>query len=179
MMCERCRDVEATIHLTEIIKDVKSEIHLCESCARDIGLNAKLSNFSLSVPEMLSFLDINELEDDAAQAVCRTCGLTFLDYSRDGKLGCSDCYLYLKESLRTIIAGYHGTARHLGKHPLSLEEIPVRSIETIPDVPRETIDTLKARLQQAVIEERYEEAAVLRDRIRDYERIRNGEHPVA
>jgi hypothetical protein len=43
---------EATVHLTEIIKNVKSEVHLCEACARGIGLNSKLSNFSLTVPDM-------------------------------------------------------------------------------------------------------------------------------
>lgn len=178
MICERCRDVEATVHLTEIIKDVKSEIHLCENCAREIGLNAKLSTFSLSVPEMLSFLDVSDLDDDNGQSVCRTCGLTFLDFSRDGKLGCSDCYQYLRDSLKAIIAGYHGAGLHLGKHPLSPDEMPELPSSPPPEPHGETIVILKERLNQAVIDERYEEAAALRDRIREFEKIKKGERPV-
>src|SRR5512136_920682 len=100
MLCERCKNIEATIHLTEIIKDLKSELHLCENCAREIGLNSKLSNFSLSIPEMLSFLDVDEVDEYVNGSICRTCGLSFVDYSRESKLGCPDCYRYLGESLK-------------------------------------------------------------------------------
>ena len=117
MQCERCKNTEATIHLTEIIKDVKSEVHLCENCARGIGLNSKLSNFSLTIPEMLSFLDINEVEDYDDGSICKSCGLTFMNYSREGKLGCPDCYRYLSDSLKSVIFGYHGATKYLGKHP--------------------------------------------------------------
>ena len=115
MLCERCQKKEATIHLTEIIKDVKSEVHLCENCAREIGLNSKLSNFSLSVPEMLSFLEINEVDDANDAVTCENCGLTYTEYRKKGKLSCPECYLYMKDSLEPVIMGYHGEKRHIGK----------------------------------------------------------------
>src|SRR4030042_4582376 len=117
MICERCKNLEATIHLNEIIKDVKSEVHLCESCAREIGLNFKLSNFSLSIPEMLSFLDVSEIDEQASGGVCKNCGMSFMDYSREKQLGCPYCYQYLGDSLKSVIAGYHGAIRHIGKQP--------------------------------------------------------------
>jgi protein arginine kinase activator len=170
MLCERCRNSEATIHHTEIIKDVKSELHLCEKSSRDIGLNAKLSNFSLSIPEMLSFLDENEGGECHEGSVCATCGVTFMDYSREGRLGCPDCYEYLGESLQSVIAGYHGATRHAGKHPHVIEDSGVR------DRPRscvrpaiKTVEEYRHMLEQAVLNERYEEAAVLRDAIRELE----------
>lgn len=171
MYCERCRNSEATIHLTEIIKDVKSELHLCEKCARDIGLNAKLSNFSLSIPEMLSFLDVNEIEGCPEGSVCATCGVTFLDYSREGRLGCPDCYEYLGESLHSVIAAYHGATRHSGKHPLGSEDhgACVRPSRSSVRPARMKAEEYRDLLEQAVREERYEEAAVLRDALRELE----------
>ncbi|HOD15040.1 MAG TPA: UvrB/UvrC motif-containing protein [Spirochaetota bacterium] len=177
MLCERCRNIEATIHLTEIIKDVKSEVHLCESCAREIGLNSKLSSFSLSIPEMLSFLDVSEIEEYPAGSVCKSCGLSFMDYSRENKLGCPDCYVHLKDSLKSVIAGYHGAARHVGKQPSVPGSIAtdtyVRTTRTVTI--KKSLDDLKNQLKRAVYEERYEEAAVLRDRINDMERNKGSE----
>lgn len=175
MYCERCRRIEATIHLTEIIKDVKSELHLCEKCARDIGLNSKLSNFSLSIPEMLSFLDVNELEECPEGSACATCGVTFLDYSREGRLGCADCYQFLGASLDSVIAGYHGATRHTGKHPLVTEDsrVDVRLPALRVRPAGKTADEYRHLLEQAVVEERYEDAAVLRDTIHEIESHRD------
>jgi protein arginine kinase activator len=174
MLCERCKNIEATIHLTEIIKDVKSEVHLCESCAREIGLNSKLSNFSLSIPEMLSFLDVSEVDEVTAGSVCKSCGLSFMDYSKENKLGCPDCYVHLEDSLKSVIAGYHGAIRHVGKQPSGLAGVAAgtyaRTVRTLP--PKQSLDELKKQLNRAVYEERYEEAARLRDRINELERER-------
>ena len=171
MFCERCKNNEATIHLTEIIKDVKSEVHLCEGCARDIGLNSKLSNFSLSVPEMLSFLDITEVDEFVAGTACKNCGITYMDFSRDGKLGCPDCYRHLGDSLKSVIVGFHGSMKHVGKHPgnLPAHEDGTASLAVQTLHARKSLDEIKKQLNKAVLEERYEEAAVLRDRINEIE----------
>ena len=173
MFCERCKNIEATIHLTEIIKDVKSELHLCENCAREIGLNSKLSNFSLSIPEMLSFLDIDEVDEVVNGSVCKSCGLSFADYSRESKLGCPDCYRYLGESLKSVIAGYHGAVKHTGKHPNNPAGITSVTYEkpVVPADPKKSMEELKTMLSRAVVDERYEEAALLRDKIRELEAL--------
>lgn len=168
MFCEKCKKRDATVHLTEVIKNVKSEIHLCEYCAKEFGLNSKLSNFTLSVPDMLTFLDIEEVGDVEDTNVCATCGLTYMGYKKSGKLGCSDCYQFLKSALDSIIFSYHGESKHIGKVPLSYIscESPKRALlEGSSDVMRgpENITELKRRLDTAVREERYEDAAKLRD----------------
>ena len=172
MFCERCKNIEATIHLTEIIKDVKSEVHLCENCAREIGLNSKLSNFSLSIPEMLSFLDVNEVDEYASGGVCKSCGLSFVDYSREYKLGCPDCYTHMGDSLQPVIAAYHGSTIHGGKHPSNPEgAVTATYVKTVRLIPKRSVEELKELLDRAVTDERYEEAAVLRDRIREMESL--------
>jgi len=168
MFCEKCKKTEATIHLSEVIKDMKSEIHLCESCAREVGLNTKISNFSLSLPEMLTFLNVDEVTDYKDGRHCPNCGSDFLEYKRDGKLGCPECYNNLSEFLAPVLAGYHGDKRHIGKFPVFNNETDT-SDKISKDNKSETDNAsdLQAQLDSAVNEERYEEAAVLRDKIRE------------
>jgi len=165
MHCERCKKTDATIHLTEIIKDVKSEVHLCEECARDIGLNTKLSGFSLSVPEMLSFLEVNEVSPGEETGSCKMCGTRFVQYIKNGKLGCPDCYTYLEGSLESVIKSYHGNTIHVGKIPASFDEKKHEIVEHV-ESPVISLGEMQQKLDQAVTDERYEDAALLRDKIR-------------
>lgn len=169
MLCEKCKLRDATVHLTEMHKNVKSEIHICELCARDFGLNNKISNFSLSLPDMLTFLDIDDLDSGNDTYVCATCGMNYLDYRKAGKLGCSNCYRDLKSTLNSIIYSYHGNKRHVGKVPENYIESASLN-KTIPEFKKETINSisnnnLHMELKRAIGEERYEDAAVLRDKI--------------
>jgi len=168
MFCERCKSAEATIHLSEIIKDIKSEVHLCEVCARDVGLNTKISNFSLSLPEMLTFLNVDEVTDYKDGKHCSICGSGFIEYKRDGKLGCPECYNNLSEFLEPVLSGFHGEKSFIGKSPV-YNEHPVITGKVFKNEKIEAVKAsdLQAELDLAVNEERYEDAAVLRDRIRD------------
>jgi len=168
MFCERCKKTDATIHLSEIIKDMKSEVHLCENCAREVGLNTKISNFSLSLPEMLTFLNVEEVTDIKGGKHCLTCGSDFLEYKRNGKLGCPECYIGLAEFLEPVLSGFHGEKRHIGKSPSENVESGY-SVVGFVDKKNNSDNTadLQALLDSAVTDERYEEAAVLRDKIRE------------
>ncbi len=168
MFCERCKKNEATIHLSEVIKDLKSEVHLCEGCAREVGLNTKISSFSLSLPEMLTFLNVDEVTDYKDGRHCSTCGSDFLEYKRDGKLGCPECYNNLSEFLEPVLAGFHGEKRHIGKFPVynDTSGITTKVIKQNRVEPDNTSD-LQLQLDSAISDERYEEAALLRDKIRE------------
>ena len=172
MICNLCGKPNATIYFKGIVNNQAIKLHLCESCAREIGLNSKLSNFSLSIPEMLSFLDVSEVDESAVGSVCKSCGMSFVDYSKENKLGCPDCYMHMEDSLKSVIAGYHGAVRHVGKQPSGLASLApgtyARSARTLPA--KQSLDELKKQLNRAVFEERYEDAAVLRDRINDMDR---------
>ena len=169
MLCERCKKNEATIHLSEVIKDIKSEIHLCEACANEVGLNAKISNFSLSIPEMLTFLNVDEITDYKDDRYCTTCGSSFMDYKRNSKLGCPECYNNLYEFIVSVIIGYHGEKRHIGKSPIYNEKTYYYNDSDLKNskVNDENANDLQAQLNSAIDDERYEEAAILRDKIRE------------
>lgn len=156
MQCERCRHKDATVHLTEIIKGVRSEVHLCEQCARDIGLNSKLNSCSLSIPDMMSYLD----EGAGSGRVCRFCGSSDADLDSSGRVGCPHCYEALAEQIAALYPEV--LTPYGGKHPSSAKDAPqVRHEE-----PEQSESYLKKQLDEAVREERYEDAAKLRDLIR-------------
>jgi protein arginine kinase activator len=168
MLCERCKKNDATIHLSEVIKDMHSEIHLCEICANEVGLNAKISGFSISIPEMLTFMNVDEITDYKDSRFCTACGLSFIDYKKDGKLGCPECYNNMSEIITSVIAGYHGEKRHIGKSPIYNEKAYYSDADLKNyKVNSENADDLQLQLDSAVNDERYEEAAILRDKIRD------------
>ena len=39
MKCDICKEREATVHLTEVINDRVTKLHLCEECAREKGVD--------------------------------------------------------------------------------------------------------------------------------------------
>lgn len=174
MFCERCKKNEATIHLSEVVKNMKSEVHLCEQCAREVGLNTKISNFTLSLPEMLTFLNIDESQDFRDQKRCHSCGCSFSDYRKNGKLGCPDCYNFLSDELAPVLTSFFADKRHIGKSPQVTAARKSLIVEVAQIPPESDLEILRSELASAVHEERYEDAAVLRDRIREISGSLNG-----
>ena len=175
MLCERCENREATVHLTEINKGVKSEVHLCEECARTIGLNSKLSNFSLAIPDFLSFLneDTKEYHDQPEVVICKNCGLDIQTANKTRKVNCPYCYYFFSEKISALLGG--SDIRHTGRVPDNYTDFTVHGTEHKPERSSlNDVSILKSRLDQAVENEEYEEAALLRDKIKDLEQLCRG-----
>ncbi|NLE65424.1 MAG: hypothetical protein GX606_05880 [Elusimicrobia bacterium] len=103
---------------------------------------------------------------------CPTCGLTYDEFRKLGRFGCAQCYVAFHSQLRTLLKKIHGSNSHLGKHPehvspLVIDEVP--SSGAVTDPGEEALDHLRLRLQKAIMEEDFEQAAVLRDKIRKIE----------
>ncbi|GIW48848.1 MAG: hypothetical protein KatS3mg079_324 [Caloramator sp.] len=42
MLCQRCNQKDANVHITKVINGVKTELHLCDECAKqseDVNMN--------------------------------------------------------------------------------------------------------------------------------------------
>ncbi len=160
IQCQVCKKNIATVHLTEILKGKKREIHLCEECAGKKGVAFK-SGFSIQ--DLLSGLAGSAAAQEMAkmqQIKCPICGLSYLDFRQHGRLGCATDYTVFKEGLIPLLEKIHGSTEHLGK-------IPAKSGEA-HQAGRELLE-LRQELKQAVDREDYEKAAALRDRIRTLE----------
>ena len=160
MLCELCKQAQATVHLTEIVNDQMTELHLCEACANQKGAQVE-SHFGLA--DMLSGLsDFGKTQEpeEITTKACPNCGMTYEDFRKVGRLGCAQCYATFKRSLGSLLKRIHGSPVHLGKSPAGLVK---------PAASKAELSELKKKLGRAIEKEEFEEAAQLRDQIRRME----------
>lgn len=158
MQCDICAKKKATVHLTEIIDEQMSEMHLCEECAREKSVQME-QQFGLA--DLLAGLgDFGKNIKDAEKVnlKCPNCNLTYEDFRKFGRLGCSDCYEAFRTNLSNLLKKIHGSGQHLGKSPVKVPMVEKKKIENLHD--------LKNQLQDAIQNEDFELAAQLRDKIR-------------
>ena len=153
MKCHHC-DKQATVHLTQILNGQMHKMDLCESCAQAKGVTN---------PENLS---IGSLMEEGAQSqdetsspmTCESCGTTHNEFKKGGRLGCEACYHVFRPILDPLLDGMHAGSKHLGK-------IPAGSKSRVKF--EQSIHQLKSQLQDAIEQENFEDAARIRDELRD------------
>lgn len=174
MLCQNCEKKEATTHIKQIINGDMSESHLCSDCARLLGVN-EFGDFSFSLSDFFGnfFGDMLPAHIPDSTLRCKKCGCSFDDFARTGRLGCAECYETFYDKLLPSLQRIHGKIRHTGKVSVSAgKEKP--SEEPAPEAapagePAETVDSLKAQMEEAVKVQDFELAAELRDRIKELE----------
>lgn len=167
MICQECGQKPAALHFTKIINGEKTEFHICESCAREMGEILPGGANGFSIHNLLSgLLDFSHAAEGPTQAEqqklrCEHCGLTYAQFSKLGRFGCSECYQQFAERLDPLLKRVHGNTKHIGK-------VPKRSGGIIKDKRR--MEQLRADMAKAIELEEFEEAAALRDQIKELER---------
>lgn len=173
MFCQECGKKPATLHFTKIVNDEKTEFHICESCAREKGEFIPGTPNSFSIHHLLSGLLDFEPTAPSGMAKpqeglrCENCGLTYTQFGKLGRFGCSSCYTYFSDRLDPIFKRVHGNVVHVGK-------VPKRAGGRIRY--KREVEKLKHKLKSLVEREEFEEAAKVRDQIRDLERKLAGDH---
>ncbi len=159
MLCEKCKKNAATIFYQQIINGEKRENHICEECA--VKMQNGVSFDTIFKGFLDSFIGMGSAGYTAKSSFsCPTCKLSFDAFKQTGKVGCADCYNAFKEQLVPVLKNIQGSIRHSGKLPKKAgAELYVK---------RE-LENLKNQLKRAVEKEEYEEAAKLRDKIRNLE----------
>jgi protein arginine kinase activator len=161
MLCDVCGKNPATVHLTEIIDEQMNELHLCEDCARHKSA-AMEQQFGLSdlLAGMADFEKSPSKEEDAVTIKCPSCGLTYADFKKIGRLGCGECYDVFRKYLAPLLKRIHGSNQHIGKNPAKTK------VAAKPYKKKTSLSELKSQLQKAIFSEAFEEAARLRDQIK-------------
>lgn len=155
MLCDMCGEKEACVHLTQMVNDEVKKLQLCESCAVASGLDV---NSPESFPEIL--LGIGGRREAGAPApdkTCPACQMHLSDFKKTLRLGCRHCYNEFEVELGPLIEGMQKKKQHVGK-------VPARYAGKLAE-PRRPAD-LERALKAAIATENYEQAAVIRDRIR-------------
>jgi protein arginine kinase activator len=157
MLCCICKEKEATVHLTQIAGDKMQKVDLCEECAKTKGVNDP-TGFSLA--DLLLGLGASQEIEQASggtEMKCPRCGFTQADFKKAGRGGGAACYKTFSEALDGLLKTMHKGTRHIGKVPETL-----RQNRDLSD----RLKLLQKKLSKAIEEEDFEEAAILRDEIK-------------
>lgn len=167
MLCDICGKNAATVHLTEIIDDQITELHLCEKCAREKSTQME-QQFGLAdlLAGLAEFGGPKEEKEGGVKIKCPNCGLGFEDFKKIGRLGCSDCYVTFKRYLAPLLKRIHGSNQHVGKSPIKAMKVTKK---------KSGLEELRQKLQAAIEREEFEEAARLRDQIKELDKKEKNE----
>jgi len=161
MKCGRCSK-PAVLHITELRQGDVQALHLCESCAKEYLNHSQSSKSDASAG---SDADGNaSVLEELDHKVCPNCGIAFKEFRAQGRLGCPHDYVVFADELMSLLENIHGETNHVGK-------VPKRS----PQASQLQFQLIKLRneLRSSVEEERYEDAARIRDSIRQLEENRS------
>lgn len=161
MVCDLCKDGEAVIQLTEIEGSGVRQLHLCEKCAAERGVETTITSAKPQINNFLQTIHEQMAGQKGEPAQCSFCGGTLADFRQNGRLGCAHCYETFESSLRDLLRRVHGNSKHIGRRyvaPLPTE---------LPHV--STATELRDRLKRAIEAEQFELAADIRDKLRGIE----------
>ena len=154
MQCDTCGEQEATVHLTQMVNGTVKKIHLCEQCAEQSGIDV---NGPVSLSDVLFGMGAPSAAPAGQDKSCKACGLTRGDFKKTSRLGCPACYDAFAEELEPLLAAMHKGTRHAGKVPAA---------EAAGQESGAEVEAMRQQLKEAIAAENYEEAARLRDLIR-------------
>lgn len=199
MLCQNCGKNEVNFRYTQIINGEKKEMALCDKCARELGLegidfsmpinfSSFFSDFFHDTESFLpSFAKTNLLE-------CDGCGMTFDDFANTGEFGCGNCYITFADRISPVLKNLHGSSKHMGreyreaideladnksrfeasqKQKKGKTEKQENEMDKEKSKEAKKLEKLQLDLQKAIKEERYEDAAKIRDNIKELENKKN------
>lgn len=185
MLCDNCGKNEATIKYTQVINGRKKEMNLCKNCAENLGIEKMemplmnfrsiLGDFFNDYAKSTSFGLPNFRRDTLT---CKNCGTSYEDFINTGLFGCEKCYNTFSEPIDLLLKNLHGTSRHIGRGPKKLSKFSGKNEnkdikineENTKEKQEKNQESQKEKLQkdldQAIKEERYEDAAKIRDELK-------------
>jgi protein arginine kinase activator len=163
MLCTECQKRTATTHITNMENGQKTEEHLCDICAAkrhhfDVNPDLALDKF------FSGFFAKEKPESQLRELLCPNCGLTYRQLASKGNFGCATCYQVFSSQLQQILGKIQAAERHVGKTPLSSAGNQQKSTDM-----QVLINDLRRQMAEWVRLENFEEAAILRDRIKNLE----------
>lgn len=167
MLCDNCGKHEASIKLTQIINGKKTEMMICEECGQKMGI----ADIGFEMPiDISDFLGDFEFENEKfmpfnvcqQQTRCKKCDMTYDEFLESGKFGCEECYKTFGNKIDTVLKRIQGTDSYIGRKANHNETNKIQEVKT-----NNKLDELQNKLKQAIKEERYEDAAKIRDEIKN------------
>jgi len=162
VMCKQCGVRPSKIHYTEIVNNQTVTTDLCLECAESKGIDVHKTG-SYGLGDLVAGLidtTARSQSEKIGKVKCPACGFDYSDFKKAGRFGCAECYTAFEAQLIPLLRQIHGSTQHDGKAP---SQVGPKAI-----MRKELID-LKEELSNAINDERYEDAARIRDRIKALE----------
>ena len=166
MICEYCKQRQANVMVTQIQNGQQMERHYCDVCAEhfhpfQFQTTEEPASFQQLISNWFNFAPSaakkeNAVAEGQQSNTCPTCGFTYRQFLKKGKFGCENCYETFYKQLPQLLERIQAGTKHVG----FVEEVP--SSEKI----EQKISQLREHMQEAIAEERFEDAAKVRDEIR-------------
>tara|TARA_R100000027_G_scaffold391_3_gene489 strand:- start:5239 stop:5745 length:507 start_codon:yes stop_codon:yes gene_type:complete len=148
----------ATIHLTQIVDGEIRKVDLCESCQVNDSMAA---DFEIEPFAKLAEGVAAAVQEHGGEVhACPKCGCDDSQLQQTGRFGCPDCYEAFEPILPELLGKIQPGLSHEGKvpaHGVQRQRVEKKQME------------LRKKLEAAVREERFEDAAVYRDELRTLE----------
>lgn len=149
-LCEECGVNPAEVVITTVVNGESATRHLCRECLKKYQTG--------EIQAVLAAILAGMAQKQHSPAVtCPRCGETYAQFQKSGMLGCAECYQAFRKELTPLITRVQGRAQHAGRRPAGSQE--AREMQKYRE-------ELRARMEAAVAEENFEEAAALRDQLR-------------
>lgn len=152
MLCQKCGKNQGEGTFRCFSESGWVTMWLCPDCAREEEAIPCKGN---GAPSLADLLPPAPEAPSSPGRVCR-CGAREEEIRRTGKPGCAHCYETFRDLFAPLISKTQGDQPHQGQVPRSQEG-------------QQNILRLRRQLQQAVEQEEYEKAALLRDALHQME----------
>ena len=169
MLCDNCGKNEATIKLTQVINGKKLEMMICEGCGKKMGITEinfempiNLSNFLGDFISQQENEEIMPFDTPNTTLKCNKCNMTYEEFLNTGKFGCEECYNIFGYKVDSLLKRIQGTDKYIGRKANHNENNRIQENKNLS-----RLEKLQQELTQAIKEERYEDAAEIRDEIKN------------
>jgi len=159
VQCQNCTQ-PATVHVTEILNGQKKVKHFCPACAEKQELLKQQDKNLTAILQSVIGQHVGGKTDELSRLTCPSCGIKYMEFKAAGRCGCPEDYQVFREPLLSLLERIHRGNRHVGKVPHHAVKHAALQSE---------LRDLRQQLRSAVEREAYEEAARLRDLIRQKE----------
>ena len=170
MLCQHCEKEQVTTTVIQTVAETKHQLNLCSDCASKLGYLQSFSGVFGDFPSFSSVFSgvhpffvfsgngaLPSQQNKQSARVCPGCQSAFSEIARSGRVGCARCYSEFASELQGVIRRMHPSAIHSGKRPCT---------DSKNNQSASAKTSLQARLQEAVTNEQFELAAMLRDEIK-------------
>lgn len=159
MLCDACKENQATVRLISVVDGQKTERHMCMPCVTKQKLRLRTEGVQSILSAFISS-NAGKRVPKNPDLRCSGCGVRYDDAIQAAQMGCAHCYQEFSGQLKPVLFRMHGNVHHVGRMPQNVDFSMKK---------QRRLEQIRREMDIAVVLENFELAATLRDEIRELE----------